>query len=673
MRMLQSFVADEWVTPEGDGTVLADAVTGEPVATASTAGIDMAAAVGHARRVGGPALRRMTFHERAAMLKALAAHLSDVKDELYDLSFATGATRKDAWVDVDGGIGVLFVYASKGRRELPNAHLLVDGDPEVLAKDGSFLGLHVLTPREGVAVHINAFNFPVWGMLEKLAPTLLAGMPAIVKPATQTSFVTEAAVRRMIESGILPPGALQFLAGSAGDLLDHLSGQDVVGFTGSAATAERLRAHPSVVRESVHFTAETDSLNSSILGSTSAPGTPEFDHFVTEVVREMTIKAGQRCTAIRRALVPASMIEAVEAAITEKLAKVRVGNPTNVEVTMGALASRGQLEEVQRAVAALRGESDLVTGDVLDLVDADPERGAFMAPTLLRSDGKGTAVHEVEAFGPVATLIPYEDTDHALDLVRRGGGSLVASVFTGDPAVARDLTLGIAAHHGRVLVVDERCGRTQTGHGSPMPHLVHGGPGRAGGGEELGGMRGVAHHMQRTALQGSPDMLMRIVGRYLPGATRDTSGEHPFKRHFEDVAIGDALETAGRTITLEDIERFADLTGDTFYAHMDEEAAKANPFFEGRVAHGYFVVSAAAGLFVWPDPGPVLANYGLENLRFVTPAYPGDTLRVILTCKDKSERAGAGYGEIRWDTEVLNQNDEVVATYDVLTLVASRP
>ncbi len=670
MNAVESYVQGGWHRPD-TGTSILHAVTGHELAMISSSGIDMAAVVAHAREVGGPALRDMTFHDRAAMLRNLGKHLLSATDHLYELSTATGATRSDSWIDIEGGAGVLMTYASKGRRELPNAKVFVDGDTEALSRDGSFLGVHIAAPRHGVAVHINAFNFPCWGMLEKLAPTLLAGMPAIVKPASQTAFLTEVMVRDIIESGLLPEGSLQLVSGSAGDLLSHLDGQDAVAFTGSADTARKLKVHPTIVDHSVRFNAEADSLNAAILGESAGPGTAEFALFADEVVKEMTTKAGQKCTSIRRVIVPANIAGAVEEAIAERLRSVRVGDPGDESTGMGPLASIAQRDEVKRAIAALSDVGEPVI-DQCEFHDVDAERGAFMAPTLMRAnDPRARAVHSIEAFGPVATVIAYEGTADAVELAALGEGSLVASVFTPDGGEAAELTLGIAAHHGRVHVVDERCGRTSTGHGAPLPQLVHGGPGRAGGGEELGGIRSVMHYMQRTAVQGSPDMLTAITGKWIEGSRRNDHG-HPFKLHFEDLQIGDSIETPSRTITIEDIERFADLTGDYFYAHMDEEAAKASPIFDGRVAHGYFVVAAAAGLFVWPDPGPVLANYGLDNLRFATPTYPGAELRVYLTCKEKSLRSGAGYGEVRWDTQVVNQDDDVVAAYDVLTMVACK-
>ena len=674
VQVLESYVTGGWVAGDRDVRELPSAVTGDPVAAIGGADVDFAAVLDHARTVGGPALRALTFHERAALLKGLAQHLDERKDVLYALSAEAGATRHDAWFDVDGGIGALFTYASKGRRELPNAHVLIDGEPESFAKDGSFKGVHVGTPLLGAAVHINAFNFPVWGMLEKLAPALLAGVPVITKPASPTAFVAEACFREVVASGLLPDGAVQLIVGSTGDLFDHLTGQDVVSFTGSAATAAKLRGHPSVLRDSVRFNAEADSLNAAILAPSAGPGTGELDLFVREVVREMTVKAGQKCTAIRRAIVPAAAVDVVVEAVRAKLGEVVVGDPRRDDVRMGPLASTDQRDEVRKALDALRGDASVAVGaaDGFDVVGADADRGAFLPPTLLVADrADAPAVHEVEAFGPVCTVLAYDDLDEAVDLARRGSGSLVASVVSADVGEARELVLGIAAHHGRVHVVDQRCAHTSTGHGSPLPHLVHGGPGRAGGGEELGGIRSVWHHLQRTAVQGSPDVLTAVTGQWVDGSARDTS-VHPFRKHFEDLAVGDAVETASRTITVEDIERFADLSGDRFYAHMDDEAAKASPIFEGRVAHGYFVISMAAGLFVWPDPGPVLANYGLDRLRFSSPTYPGDELRCVLTCKAKSLREGAGYGEVRWDTQVIAADGTVKAAYDVLTMVATR-
>lgn len=675
-RMISSYVRDDWYTAGDDGATVVDASTGEPVARVSSAGVDLAGMVEHARTVGGAGLRELTFHQRAAALRRLAAFLRERRDGLYELSARSGATAGDAGVDVDGGIGALFVYASKGRRELPNDVLYVDGPPEPLGRGGTFVGQHVHTSRPGVAVLVNAFNFPVWGMLEKLAPALLAGMPVIVKPASQTAYVAELAFRHMVESQALPPGSIQLLCGAVGDLFDHLVGQDTIAFTGSAATAHKLRCHPAVVRESVRFNAEADSLNCSILGPDAAPGTEEFQLFVAEVVRELTQKTGQKCTAIRRSLVPAEHVGAVVDALGDRLAEVRVGDPRDQATTMGPLVSRDQLAEVGRAVDRLGRGAEVALGGPgrPELASGDPERGAFCAPTVLvATSPRAPELHTVEAFGPVTSVIGYRGAADAVELAALGRGSLVGSVVTADPGFARQVVLGVAPWHGRLLVLDRHDAAESTGHGAPLPHLVHGGPGRAGGGEELGGIRAVLHHMQVTSISASPATVTAVTGRWTAGAPTTSGPVHPFRRHFEELAIGETLHTAARTVTLEDIERFADLSGDRFYAHMDEAAAKANPFFDGRVAHGYFVVSAAAGLFVDPDPGPCLANYGLERLRFTRPVYPGDTLRVALTCKQKSAREGEDYGEVRWDVVVSNQDGDKVATYDVLTLVACRP
>ena len=672
---LQSFVAGEWRAGVSAGVALRDATTGEVIATASADGLDTQLMLAHAREVGGPNLRRLTFHERAALLKSLARFLSERKDEFYALSYATGATKSDSWIDIDGGISTLFVYASKGARELPDGHVYIDGAVEALSKSGNFVAQHLCVPLEGAAVHINAFNFPVWGMLEKLAPALLAGVPAIVKPATQTAYLTERVFRRIIESGILPAGAVQLLCGGVGDLFEHFTCQDVVAFTGSASTALKLRQHPVVSANAVRFTAETDSLNSSILGPDAGAGSAELELFVREVVREMTVKAGQKCTAIRKALVPAARAAEVLDALRAALAQVVVGDPRLEKVRMGPVASLGQRREVLEQLARLTREAELICGGAsspAQPLGADADRGAFLAPTLLFCrDARGArAVHSVEAFGPICTLLTYDRVEDAITLARQGGGSLVGSIFSADDAVAAQLVLGLAPYHGRILVVNRHCARDSTGHGSPLPHLVHGGPGRAGGGEEMGGIRGVLHYMQRTAVQGTPDLITAASGRWVRGARELDPGVHPFRKPFGTLAIGDTFNSGEREVTVEDIERFAELSGDRFYAHMDEGQAARNPLFGGRVAHGYFLVSAAAGLFVDPDFGPVLANYGIDTLRFVKPVKPGDRIRVRLTCKEKSLRAGAGYGEVRWDTAITNQQGEAVANYDVLTMVS---
>jgi oxepin-CoA hydrolase/3-oxo-5,6-dehydrosuberyl-CoA semialdehyde dehydrogenase len=674
--LLESYAAGRWFRAPDEGRPLLDAATGEEVARISSRGLDLGAMTDHARSVGGPAVRALTFHQRAGLLKQLALHLSADKDEFYALSYRTGATLRDSQVDIDGGFGTLFSYASKGRRELPDDTVVIDGGLEQLGKGGRFLGRHVHTSRPGVAVQINAFNFPVWGMLEKFAPAFLAGLPSIVKPASQTAYLTEAVVRRIIASGILPEGSLQLLSGDVGDLLAHLGTQDSVAFTGSAHTADLLRAHPSVLHGGLALNVEADSLNCSVLGPDVTADDPEFDLFVKGVVTEMTVKAGQKCTAIRRALVPAAMADTVAEAISARLAKTTVGNPADPAVRMGALASLGQREEVRKAIEALRTSADIVHGDPqrVAVVGADAERGAFLSPVLLRAHEGAAAVHDVEPFGPVSTLVSYGTVDEAIALAARGRGSLVGSLVTNDPAVARDLTIGLAPWHGRILVLNRDDAAESTGHGSPLPVLVHGGPGRAGGGEELGGIRGVLHHMQRTAIQASPDMLTAITRQWTAGSARRVEEVHPFRKSLAELAIGDTVETGWREITLADIGHFAEFTGDTFYAHTDHEAAAANPLFGGIVAHGYLVVSLAAGLFVEPNPGPVLANFGVDNLRFLTPVKAGDAIRVLLTVKQITPRSSADYGEVRWDATVLNREEQPVAAYDVLTLVAkTRP
>jgi oxepin-CoA hydrolase / 3-oxo-5,6-dehydrosuberyl-CoA semialdehyde dehydrogenase len=674
MMRLQSFVVGRWQTGTGPGVSLRDATTGEVVAEASAEGFDGRAILEHARGVGGSALRRLTFHERAAMLKALAKSLAEHKEELYTLAFATGATRGDSWLDIDGGIGTLFVYASKGMRELPDSRVYVDGAVEPLSKAGAFVGQHVCVPLEGAAIHINAFNFPVWGMLEKLAPALLAGMPAVVKPATATCYLTERVFRHIVQSGILPEGSVQLLCGGIGDLLEHVNCQDVVSFTGSGTTAQTLRRHSGLVASSVRLIAETDSLNSSILGPDARAGSPELDLYVREVVREMTVKAGQKCTAIRKAIVPQTQLDEVVEALRAALGRVVIGNPRVAQVGMGPLASLAQRHEVMEQLAKLESEAEVVWGDSSrpTLVEADAEKGAFVLPTLLRcrDSDAARAAHSVEAFGPICTVIPYRDLDEAIALARRGSGSLVGSIFTADDSTGARLVVGLAPFHGRALVVNRHCAKESTGHGSPLPHLVHGGPGRAGGGEELGGIRGVLNYMQRTAVQGTPDLVSAVTGRHIRGARELDPGTHPFRKPYHDLRIGDTFRSGERLVTVGDIEAFADLTGDHFYAHMDEATARRNPFFGGRVAHGYFLVSAAAGLFVEPSYGPVLANYGLDSLRFVKPVRPGDRIKVRLSCKEKSLRAEKGYGEVRWEAELTNHEGEVVASYDVLTMVS---
>jgi oxepin-CoA hydrolase / 3-oxo-5,6-dehydrosuberyl-CoA semialdehyde dehydrogenase len=675
MTVLRSYTGGTWRSPTSDGAPLHDAVTGEEVARISSEGIDMAAALEYGRAVGGPALGELTFHQRAALLKAVGSYLREHRDDLYALSGRTGATLADSKFDVDGGIGVLASYASRGRRALPNDTVYIDGDVEPLGRGGGFVGQHICTSLRGVAVQINAFNFPVWGPLEKLAPAFIAGVPSLIKPASQTAYLTERLVELIVESGLLPEGSVQLICGGVGDLLDHVTEQDLVSFTGSASTAQRLRSHPAIVANAVRLNAEADSLNLSVLGPDATAGTAEFDLYVSQLVTEMTVKAGQKCTAIRRAFVPAAQLSAVAEAVRDRLAGVTVGNPANPAVRMGALASLQQREEVRRSLKALLAAGRPVFGDPerVEVLDADPDRGAFLSPVLLQVDDAGEAApHEVEAFGPVSTLLPYENAEQFVALAARGRGSLVGSVVTGDTEFAREVVLGVAPWHGRLLVLDTDDAKESTGHGSPLPVLVHGGPGRAGGGEEMGGIRGILHHMQRTAVQGSPAALGAITGRWVPGAPR-REGTHPFRKSLAELRVGDSVVAGPRAVTLADIDRFAEFSGDTFYAHTDEQAARANPLFGGIVAHGYLVVSFAAGLFVAPEPGPVLANYGLENLRFLTPVKPDDELTVTLTAKQITPRVDADYGEVRWDADVTNQRGESVAKYDVLTLVAKEP
>lgn len=672
-RRLESYVRGIWTRGAKEGVPLHDAATGETVALIDSSGVDFAATLAYGREVAGPKLRAMSFHGRADMLKSLGVALMGMKEQFYAESLHTGATRSDGWVDIEGGIGTMLSFASKARRELPNTRVLVDGEGEGLSKDNTFSAQHILTPLQGVAVHINAFNFPIWGMLEKIAPTLLAGVPCIVKPASQTAYLTELMVRRIAELNILPEGALQLISGSVGDLLDHVTGQDAVTFTGSAWTGRKLKAHPAVIANSVRFTMEADSLNASVLGPDAAPGTPEFDLFVKEVAREMTVKAGQKCTAIRRVIAPRAHVDALVAAVGDRLGKTALGAPADEAARMGPLASREQREEVRARIRDLQADAEIVAGnpDEARIVSGDAARGAFLNPVLLycAKPFAAKAVHDVEAFGPVSTVMPYDTLEEAIALTQKGKGSLVSSVFTNDPKVAEEVVIGAAPFHGRILIGNRLSAKSSTGHGTPLAGLVHGGPGRAGGGEEMGGMRGVKHYMQRTAVQGAPRLLSFVTGRWMEGADVQHDA-HPFRKSLADLRIGDQLITAKRTITQEDVEHFAHFTGDTFYAHMDSAAAKANPFFDDRVAHGYLIASFAAGLFVDPAPGPVLANYGVDNMRFLTPVYFGDTLQVRLTCKEINPRLNVDHGEVRWDCQVTNQNGAVVAQYDVLTMVA---
>ncbi len=667
LMQVASYAAGQWIAPGAAARPIASAITGAQIALAGNDALDVQAMLDHAREVGGPALRAMGFHDRAKMLKALAAHLNGHRQALYDLSFDTGATQSDHLIDIDGGIGTMFVFASKGRREMPDGQVYIDGDVEQLSRNGTFLGMHIATPLQGVAVHINAFNFPVWGMLEKLAPTLLAGMPAIVKPATASCYVTEAAVRILLDSGLLPAGALQLISGGTGDLLDRLGGQDVVSFTGSAHTAGLLRSNPHILGNSVRFVAEQDSLNASILGPDVQPGTPEFDLFVHEAHREMTAKAGQKCTAIRRIIAPEDLVAPVIQALSARLSETVIGDPRDASTGMGALVSAAQKADVLEKAALIGTGASRVFGDP----DALSGPGAFVQPMLFHCTAPDAAsvVHETEAFGPVSTIMGYRDLDQAIRIANRGEGSLVASVITNDGAVARETVLSAAAYHGRLYFNNSTSMAESTGHGSPLPHMVHGGPGRAGGGEEMGGVRGVLHYMQRTAVQGSPDILSALGARWVPGAREVKGPAHPFTRKFGELAIGETIHTASRKISLADIEHFAEFTGDTFYAHMDDDAARANPFFPGRVAHGYLLLSFAAGLFVQPDPGPVLANTGLDNLRFMKPVQAGDSIAVRLTVMARTRRTDE-YGEVRWHVSLSNQDGDKVAEYELLTMNA---
>ncbi|MDM4765841.1 phenylacetic acid degradation bifunctional protein PaaZ [Pelomonas sp. SE-A7] len=676
--ILQSFIADRWIGATA-GRALHSAINGREVALTHADEIDFGESLAFARGMALPSLLKLDFQQRAATLKALASYLMERKEELYAISTHTGSTRADSWIDIEGGIGTLFAYASTGRRELPSSNVVHEGPAVPLGREGQFMGSHVLVPKRGVAVHINAFNFPMWGMLEKFAPSFVAGMPCIVKPATATSYVAEACVRLIQQSGLLPAGALQLVVGSSGDLLDRLEETDVVTFTGSADTASMLRVNKNLIARSIPFNAEADSLNCAILAPDVTPDDPEFDLFVREVFREMSAKTGQKCTAIRRAIVPAKHIDAVAAKLRERLLKVKAGDPAVEGVKMGALASKAQQADVAERVAMLAKGNEVILGaaDGFAPVGEGVANGSFFAPTLLlcRDAFANKTVHEVEAFGPVSTLMPYDDFDGALELAAKGRGSLVGSVITKTPSLAAQAVLHAGAFHGRIHVLDREAAKESTGHGSPMPQLKHGGPGRAGGGEELGGIRAVKHYLQRCAVQGSPTMLTAITGEYQRGAKVNEDPIHPFRKHFEEIQVGDSLLTHRRTVSEADIVNFGGISGDFFYMHFDEIAAKDTQFGQ-RIAHGYFVLSAAAGLFVSPAPGPVLANYGLDTLRFVNPVAIGDTIQARLTCKRRIDRGNRPdqppQGVVAWDVQVMNQRGELVASYDILTLVAKR-
>ncbi len=676
---LKNYALGQWVEGEGEGTPLYNAINGELVAHATSKGLDFKGMMEYARSVGSPALRKLTFHERARMLKALALYLNEKKDIFYKLSAATGAGKGDSWVDIEGGIGNLFVMSGKGRRELPNTPFHVDGKPEITSKNGTFIGQHICVPLEGVAVHINAFNFPCWGMLEKLAVNFLAGVPAIVKPATSTSYLTELMVQEIVKSNILPAGALQLICGSAGDILDHVDMQDVVTFTGSAQTGKMLKAHPKVIENSVRFNMEADSLNCCILGNDVTPDMEEFGLFIKEVSKELTTKAGQRCTAIRRTIVPEHLVEAVIDALKKRIATTKIGDPYVEGVRMGPLASRGQVADVREKVVQLKQTSEVVYGDLdnFEITGGDRERGAFFASMLLYNNKpfQNLDSHNIEAFGPVSTVMPYKTAADACALAKLGKGSLVGSIFTASDDFATEIVMGTAAYHGRLYIINRHSAGEATGHGSPLAHLVHGGPGRAGGGEEMGGVRGVFHYMQRTALQGSPTTLTAITQVYMPKAEQTEDIIHPFRKFFEDLKIGETLVTHKRTVTETDVVNFANISGDNFYAHTDVTSLEGS-IFTSRVAHGYFVISAAAGLFVDPKKGPVLANYGLDELRFIKPVYVGATIGVRLTVKEKiykdKREDEAAQGVVKWQVDVYDETGETVALATILTLVARR-
>ncbi|HEX7845790.1 MAG TPA: phenylacetic acid degradation bifunctional protein PaaZ [Chitinophagaceae bacterium] len=681
MNKLGNYITGNWITGDGEGQLLYNAVTGDAFAAASTKGLDMRSVVDYARTVGNPALRKMTFHERGNMLKALALHLREHLPTFYEISYLSGATKADSWIDIEGGIGNLFANASL-RRKFPNESFCIDGEGHNLGKANTFMGTHILVPKEGVAIHINAFNFPVWGMLEKIAVNLLAGVPAIVKPATVTSYLTEAVVKEIIASKIIPEGSLQLLCGSAGDLLDHVSSQDVVTFTGSASTGLMLKSHARILGESVPFNMEADSLNCIVLGEDVEPGKPEWDIFIKEVRKEMTVKAGQKCTAIRRIFVPENKMEDVWKAIAASLSQTTIGNPLNEKVRMGSLAGETQRNEVRGQVQKLLASSQIVYGslDSVEVIDADAKKGAFLSPLLLLNEKpfSSTEAHEVEAFGPVSTIMPYKKMEEAIELSKKGKGSLCSSVVTADTKLAKQYVLGAATHHGRILVLNADCAKESTGHGSPLPLLVHGGPGRAGGGEEMGGTRGVRHYMQRVALQGSPTMITAITNVYQPNAKGKDPGKHPFQKYFEELEIGDQLITEKRLITSEDIDRFGDLSGDHFYAHI-KTTDFAGTMFEQQVAHGYFLISAAAGLFVDSyEKNPVLLNYGIDELRFTKPVYPGTEIYIRFTCKEKlpqdpKDENDIPKGIVKWLVEILDGSEEpTVGVATILTMVAKR-
>lgn len=679
LKKLKNYAAGEWIEAPEKGDILYNAVTGDPLYLAGSEGLNFADMLEYARRTGGPALRKHTFHERGRMLKALAMYLLERKEQYYTVSAATGATRADSWVDIEGGIGNLFANASL-RRQFPDECFYVDGEAARLSKNNTFIGHHIMVPKEGVAIHINAFNFPVWGMLEKIAVNLLAGVPAVVKPATLTAFLTEAVFRDIIRSGILPEGSLQLICGSARGILDAVASEDVVTFTGSAATGRMLKAHPRIISEAVPFNMEADSLNSCVLGTDITPEMPEFDIFIKEVAREITTKAGQKCTAIRRIMVPENRLEEVQIALGKRLQQTKIGDPAAEGVRMGPLAGISQREEVKEKISQLLRSQEIIIGnpEQFDVTGADKEKGAFLPPVVFYNPKPFTQTdcHDIEAFGPVSTLMSYKGTEEAIELTRMGKGSLVCSLVTANSNIARDFVLGTASMHGRILILNESCAKESTGHGSPMPLLVHGGPGRAGGGEEMGGKRGVLHYLQRTAIQGSPTMISKITNVYQQGADQLETDIHPFRKYFEDLEIGETLVTAKHTVTEADISNFANISGDHFYAHVDATSLEGT-IFEQRVAHGYFILSKAAGLFVEAKKGPVLLNYGIDECRFTKPVYPGYTIGVKLTVKEKTDQEKRNEedipkGIVKWLVEVYDQTGDTVAIATILTMVRKR-
>lgn len=678
MNKLYNYACGQWVAGADNGQELFNAITGDVLATTSSKGLDFGKMCEYARNVGGPKLRKMTFQQRGLMLKALAMHLLSKKEDFYKVSWATGATRVDSWVDIEGGIGNLFAYASL-RRQFPNETYCYDGDVARLSKNNTFIGHHICVPKEGVAIHINAFNFPVWGMLEKVAVNWLAGVPAIVKPAALTSFLTEAVVKEIIASKILPDGALQLICGSANGILDHVQSQDVVTFTGSASTGKMLKSHPRLLEEAVHFNMEADSLNCCVLGTDVTTAMPEFDIFIKEVAREITTKAGQKCTAVRRIIVPENMVEDVQIALGKRLAQNVIGDPNVEGVRMGSLAGKSQLVEVKEKVELLSKTQKIIIGSFenFEVKGADKNKGAFMPPIIFYNDSpfKNTDCHNIEAFGPVSTIMPYKTMDDAIQLSKMGKGSLVSSIITADAKIARMYTLGAACMHGRILVLNAECAKESTGHGSPMPMLVHGGPGRAGGGEEMGGKRGVFHYLQRTAIQGSPTMITAILNSYQVGAKQIIKDVHPFRQYFEDLEVGETTITPTHTVSEEDIVNFANISGDKFYAHLQPESLDGT-IFKRTVAHGYFILSKAAGLFVDPPKGPVLLNYGIDECRFTKPIYPGMTIGVKFTCKEKIENdkpltaangTEVNVGIVKWVVDIYDASSmDVLEKYDAV-------